>query len=227
MPETLKVGTSYELTTLDPHFFAAFPTGTSHSYIYDRLVNEATDTKLIPGLADSWKAIDKTTWEFKLRKGVKFHDGSDFNADDVIATFARIPNVPDSPNSFTKYVSPIVSVDTPDPYTLIIKTKEPTPTLPRMFTNVIIIRAEDKDRTTAEFNKQAIGTGPYKVVEWKRGESLIMESFDDYWGGKPEWDRVEEIVLTNASSRVAALLAGSVDAINFVPVADVQRLRGR
>ena len=222
----LKVGTSYDLSTLDPHFFAAFPTGTSHSYIYDRLVNQDLNTKLIPGLADSWKALDSTTWEFKLRKGVKFHDGSNFDAQDVIATFERIPAVPDTPNSFTKYVSSIEKVEAPDPHTLIIKTKVPVPTLPRYFTNVIIIRAEDKNATTNDFNNgHAIGTGPYKVVEWKRGEKLVMEAFKEYWGPKPEWDNVEEIVLSNDSARVAALLAGSVDAINFVPVTDVENLR--
>ena len=127
--QTLTLGTKLELNTLDPHFFNAFPTGSSHSTIYEALVSNDENQKLQPALATSWKIVNDTTWEFKLRKGVKFHDGSDFTADDVIATYERVPNVPNSPNSFAQFVRGIASISKQGDDTLVIRTKQPNPKL--------------------------------------------------------------------------------------------------
>jgi peptide/nickel transport system substrate-binding protein len=223
----LRLGTSYELATLDPHFFASFPSGTSHGHIFDRLINLSESLKMQPGLIESWRNIDDTTWEFKLRKGVKFHDGSAFDAEDVIATMERIPEVKNSPNPFTRFVRRVVKVETPDPHTLIMKTKAPAPTLPYDLSSVCVISAEYKNATTKDFNdgKAAVGTGPYKLVEWKQGQALKLKRFEDYWGKKPAWEHVSEIPLPNASARMAALLSGDVDAINFVPVEDFDTVK--
>ena len=121
--QTLTLGTKLELNTLDPHFFNAFPTGSSHSTIYEALVFNDENQRLQPALATQWKVVNDTTWEFKLRKGVKFHDGSEFTADDVIATYERVPNVPNSPNSFAQFVRGIASITKLGDDTLIIKTK--------------------------------------------------------------------------------------------------------
>ena len=85
---------------------------------------------MLPGLAESWKPLNDLEWEVKLRKGVKFHNGQEFTADDVIATFKRVPNVPNSPASFAFFVRPIVDMQTPDKYTLRLKTDKPHPLLP-------------------------------------------------------------------------------------------------
>ena len=95
----LKVGLAAPPSAMDPHFHNLSPNNSLLSHIYDRLLHQDPDQVLIPGLAESWKAIDDTTWEFKLRKGVTFHDGSPFTADDVLCTFKRAPNVPNSPSS--------------------------------------------------------------------------------------------------------------------------------
>ena len=223
----LRLGSQLELQTLDPHFFNSFPSGTSHGHIYDRFVALSDSMELMPGLAVSWRAIDQTTWEFKLRKGVKFHDGSTFDAQDVIATLERIPKVPDSPNPFTRFTRNVIGIEAPDPYTVIMKTDVPTPNLPNNMSDVIIISADYVNATTKAFNdgKAAIGTGPYKLVKWHPGQNLILVRNEDYWGKKPEWVNVTEVVLANGSARVAALLSGEVDAINFVPVEDLIRLR--
>ena len=105
--QNLVLGTKLELNTLDPHFFAAFPTGSSHEYLYDKLVVLDEKLKVKPALALSWKLVDNLTWEFKLRKGVVFHDGSPFTADDVLFTVERVPNVPNSPNSFSQFTRSI------------------------------------------------------------------------------------------------------------------------
>ncbi len=225
--QELTIGTKLEVSTLDPHFFASFPSGQSHSYLYDRLVALDDDLNLVPGLTESWQALDDTTWEFRLRQGVTFHDGSAFDAEDVVATFNRIPTVPDSPNSFTRYVRPITEVEVVDDHTLRFHTEQPTPQLPRFLSNVVVIAAETELATTKDFNDgiAAIGTGPYKLDEWRRGEKLILERFDDYWGAAPRWEQVEEVTLANDGARTAALLSGDVDVIDYVPVADLPRLR--
>src|SRR4030095_1361400 len=175
--QSLLLGTKLELNTLDPHFFNAFPTGSSHMMIYDPLVYVDPNQQLQPALAPSWRVIDDTTWEFKLRRGVKFHDGSDFTADDVIATFERVPNVPNSPNSFAQFVRGIASVEKQGDDVLVIRTKAPNPKLAFEMSRILVVPAKvAKSATTADFNsgKAAIGTGAYKVVEWVNGDRLVL-----------------------------------------------------
>ena len=117
----------------------------------------------------SWKPINDTTWEFKLRQGVKFHDGKPFTADDVIFTMQRAPNVPNSPSSYSTYVKGKTFVKVDD-FTIQIKTAKPFPLMANdMSTVPIISKAAATNATTADFNsgKAAIGTGPYKFVEYR------------------------------------------------------------
>src|SRR5690242_21455969 len=127
--QNLTLGTKLELNTLDPHFFASFPTNSSLQYFFDKLVEYGDKLEIKPALAASWKLVDDTTWEFKLRPGVKFHDGTPFTADDVIFTIERVPNVPNSPNSFAQFTRGIESVKKVDDHTIIVKTKAPNPQL--------------------------------------------------------------------------------------------------
>jgi peptide/nickel transport system substrate-binding protein len=226
--QTLTLGTKLELNTLDPHFFAAFPTGSSHELIYEKLA--ALDEKLVPRpqLAVAWKNLDNLTWEISLRKGVVFHNGAPFTADDVIFTWERVPNVPNSPNSFAQFTRNVEKIIKLDDYTIQMKTTAPNPMLPNDLANVLIISASvTKAVTTQDFNsgKAAIGTGPYRLVDWKNGEQLVVERFDKYWGPKPAWARVTERVIAKDPTRLAALLSGQVDAIDAVPSADIARLK--
>ena len=227
--QTLTIGTKLELNTLDPHFFAAFPTGSSHELIYERLAT--LDEKLIPRpqLAQSWKTLDNFTWEIKLRKSVVFHNGAPFTADDVIFTWDRVPNVPNSPNSFSQFTKAVDQIVKIDDHTIHMKTLAPHPTLPSDLANVFIVSAgASKGATTQDYNagKAAIGTGPYRLVEWKNGEQLVVERFDKYWGPKPTWAKVTERVIAKDPARLAALLSGQIDAIDAVPSADMARLKG-
>jgi peptide/nickel transport system substrate-binding protein len=226
--QSLTLGTKLELNTLDPHFFNAFPTGSSHSMIYEALVGNDENQKLQPALATGWRVVNDTTWEFKLRRGVKFHDGSDFTADDVIATFERVPNVPNSPNSFAQFVRGIASVTKSGEDTLTIGTKAPNPKLAFELSRVFIVPAKfARGASTADFNsgKAAVGTGPFKVVEWVNGERLVLARNDAYWGPREPWAKVTEKVIAKDPTRVAALIAGEVDAIDLPAIADLPRLR--
>src|SRR5438876_12010112 len=127
--QTLTLGTKLELNTLDPHFFASFPTNSSMEYFFDKLVDYDERLQVKPMLATSWKLVDNLTWEFKLRKGVAFHDGTPFTADDVIFTIDRVPNVPNSPNSFAPLTRGIEPVRRLDDATILGKTSARNPQL--------------------------------------------------------------------------------------------------
>ena len=226
--QNLTLGTKLELNTLDPHFFAAFPTNSSMQYFFDKLVEYGDKLEIKPALATSWKLVDNTTWEFKLRKGVVFHDGKPFTADDVIFSIDRVPNVPNSPNSFAQFTRGIESVKKVDDHTIVVKTKAPNPQLLSDFANIFIISSQAaKGAATADFNlgKAVVGTGPYKLVQFVIGETLVVERNDRYWGARQHWARVTEKIIAKDPSRLAALLSGQVDAIDAVPIPDLERLR--
>lgn len=226
--QELTLGTKLELNTLDPHFFNGFPPASSHAYIWESLVYLDSKLAAQPGLATAWRIVDDTTWEFDLRRDVRFHDGSPFGADDVIATLLRVPTVPNSPASFSTFTRSIVQTTKVDDHKLRFRTREPNPTLPQELARVFVIKRDHAGGTTAEFNsgKLAVGTGPYRHVEWSNGERLVVQRNDAYWGPKPAWSKVTERVIASDAARVAALLSGAVDAIDLPPIADQPRIKG-
>jgi peptide/nickel transport system substrate-binding protein len=225
--QELVVGLSTPVTALDPHFHNLTPNNNVADHVFEKLVRMDAKQQLKPGLAESWKALNDTTWEFKLRKGVKWHDGGEFSAEDVIATIKRIPNVPNSPASFATYTRPIAEVTAPDRLTLRIRTVRPHPLLPNDLVAVRIVpkRIAETARTE-DFNsgRAMIGTGPFKFKEYVAGDRVVLERNDGYWGPKPHWKTVRLRMITNAPARVAALLAGDVQMIEAVPTADIARL---
>jgi peptide/nickel transport system substrate-binding protein len=225
--QELTIGLGASVTSIDPHFHALSPNNQIGRHIFDRLTHTDAQQRLVPGLATEWKAIDDTTWEFKLRKGVKFHDGSDFTAEDVVATLKRVPWVPNSPSSFRIYTQGVKSWEIVDPYTLRLKTEKVYPLLPLDLSSVNIVSKAHEQSPTADFNggRAAIGTGPFKFVEYVPGERIVLARNDAYWGPKPTWARVTMKLITNNSARVAALLAGDVQLIEYVPATDYAQLK--
>ncbi len=224
----LTVGLGTDVTSTDPHYHNLTPNNNVAAHIYGYLVDRDEKSQPIPGLATEWKAIGPTTWEFKLRKGVKFHDGSDFTAADVVASIERVPKVPNSPSPFTAYTKQIQKIEVVDPYTIRFTTAQPYPLMPSDMTQIAIISKQFANASTEDFNsgKAAIGTGPYKLVSFAKGDRIELARNDAWWGGKSPWDRVTLRILTQDASRVAALLAGDVQVIENVPTADVARLKG-
>ena len=218
--------------SMDPHFSALGSHAEAAKHIFDTLVWSGTDLQIEPGLATSWEPIDEDTWEFKLREGVKFHDGSDFDAEDVKFSIERIPVVT-GPTTTEIYVRRVTGVDIVDPYTLHIHTDGQAATLPNDFIRLFIVSSEaaadfSTPETAAEgFNsgQAAIGTGPYKYVSWEPKGDLVLERFDDYWRGEGPWERVVRKEIPNDSSRLAALKAGQVDVINYVSSVDYLALQ--
>ena len=226
--QELSIALSTPITSLDPHFHNLSPNNGMSKHFFDPLVKQDEKQTLKPGLAESWKPLDDTTWEFKLRKGVKFHDGSDFTADDVIATFKRVPNVPNSPSSLGIYTRPIKEAIAVDKYTLRLKTEKPYPLLANDLSGVQILPKKVAETAkTEDFNsgKAMIGTGPYKWVEYVSGDRVVMTVNEKYWGARPAFAKVRYRMISNSAARVAALLAGDVQMIEGVPTADIERLK--
>ena len=223
----LTIGLGTDVTSMDPHYHNLTPNNNVAQHVFGLLVQRNEKEQLEPGLATEWKAIDPTTWEFKLRRGVKFHDGSDFTADDVLASINRVPKVPNSPSPFTAYTKQIVKMEAVDPYTVRFHTATPYPLMPSDLTQVFIVSRKSESASTDDFNsgKAANGTGPYKLVRYAKGDRIELARFDGYWGGRTSWDKVTMRLLPQNASRVAALLSGDVQVIEAVPSADLARLK--
>ncbi|QDY71009.1 ABC transporter substrate-binding protein (plasmid) [Qingshengfaniella alkalisoli] len=245
MAQELTIGLKSEATSMDPHFHQLSTNIQVGKNIFEALTTQDAVQKVTPGLAESWEAIDDTTWRFNLRKGVKFHDGSDFTARDVIYSFCRVPLVENSPSAYTIFTGGFADVVAEDDHTVLITTKDTNPLLPVELWSLAIISADAlgaEDEVTfapdgectgmgdvpqaPAFNSPeiSVGTGPYILESYTRGSELTLTRFDDYWDGTPEWERVVMRPITSDGPRVAALLAGDVDLIESPPIQDIPRI---
>ncbi len=219
----LKIGLAASTTSMDPQFYVGGANSAMARNIFDGLVNQDEKQHITPALAVSWKVINDTTWEFALRPGVKFHDGSDFTAKDVIASVKRVALASkNSPSAYTPYVNDIADVTEVNPLTVRIVTKAPTSLLLNNLSRVAILpaRLETVGSQTLNEGKDVIGTGPFKFVSWTPDDNVVLARNDQYWGGKAQWDNVTLRVFKNPSARVAAMRSGDVDMIESVPTAD-------
>jgi len=224
----LVIATKTGPASMDPHFTATAANAEATKHVFDTLLRSGNNLEILPSLATSWEALDDTTWEFKLREGVKFHDGSDLTAEDVKFSIERIPNVT-GPNPSTIYVRRVAGVEIVDDLTVRVTTDGPAPTLPNDFVRLFIVShkaAADystQDTSAEGFNmgKATIGTGPYKFVSWAPTQDLVLEKFDGYWDGAQPWDKVIRKEIPNDAARVAQLKAGQVDLISKVPATDL------
>jgi peptide/nickel transport system substrate-binding protein len=225
--QTVTVGLSADVTSIDPHFHLLSPNQNLADHVFNRLIERNDALRMLPSLALSWRAVDELTWEFKLRPNVTFHDGSPFTAEDVQFSIERVPTIKDSPGTFSIYTKEITGIQIVDPLTIRFKTARPHPLLPNDMAIVSIVsKKAATGATTADFNsgKAAIGTGPYKLVRYARGDRIELVRNDAYWGKKPAAQNVTFKILPNDAARVAALLSNDVQLIDAVPVVDLKRL---
>jgi|SaaInl4_135m_RNA_FD_contig_31_225682_length_2922_multi_11_in_0_out_0_2 peptide/nickel transport system substrate-binding protein len=209
---------------IDPHYQWLSTNVAYSQHIFDSLVRKDAKAQWLPSLAVSWKAIDNLTWEMSLRKGVKFHDGSPFTADDVLFSFDRLSKVPNNPNPYTANVRGVKSIEKIDDHTIRIHTAKPNPLMMGPISNFFIVSKKvSEGASTQDFRtgKAAIGTGPYKFVSYNPGSELVVARNDDYWGEKEPWDKVRFKIIPNDQARVAALLGGDIDVIDFPPPTEV------
>lgn len=222
--KTLNIGVSNGAQSMDPYFINNDDTNSILNNMFDSLIMFDKDLHAQANLAESWSNPSPKEWIFKLRKNVKFHNGNDFNADDVIFSYDRVRNWDKS--AFKSKVNMIESVSKVDDYTVKIVTNKPYPIFLRQLTYVNIL---DKE-TLAGKNDQwvglnPVGTGPYKFDSWSKGDSIKMSANESYWMGKSTYDKVIFKPLTNDATRVAGILSGAVDIIDKVPSLDVEKIK--
>ncbi|MBW4976352.1 ABC transporter substrate-binding protein [Pseudohalocynthiibacter aestuariivivens] len=228
--ETATIGVAIAPSTLDPQLSLLTSDVGIYRHIYGSLVKVDSNNQVVLDLATAYRPIDDLTWEFKLREDVTFHDGSDFDANDVVFTLERLGTVPGHDGLAAQYVAPIIDIEIVDPHTILMKTNVVTPDVAKRMAQISIISNQlDKDVTSAQFNSgdAAIGTGPFKYVDWQRGDRLVLDRNDAYWDTKSAFERVVLRTMTNPATRVAALEAGDLDMVDNIPPLDAQRLMDR
>ncbi|MCR6497984.1 ABC transporter substrate-binding protein [Shinella sp. CPCC 101442] len=244
---TLVVAQNAEITQLDPGRQLGWETFRITRHIFDALVsedlsksgNDEPSPAIIPALAESWAVSpDGKVYTFKLRQGVKFHDGTDFNAEAVAFNIRRAwdPSFEfydevTAVNVRNTYIY-LDKVETPDASTVVLTFKQPFSPLLRLLaqgsggTGLIASPESIRKYGNDGVVEHPTGTGPYKFVERIRGQSVEIERFDDYWGEKPYLDRIVFRPIPDGNARVAALETGEVDLISWPPRDAVERLKG-
>lgn len=231
----LVVANLADAVAIDPHASNDTPSSNVAYNIYEALVVQDENMELQPGLAESWEPIDDTTWEFKLREGVKFHDGSDFNADVVKANIDRIldPAVA-SPRSFLYDM--ITEVQVVDPYTVRFVTEYPFAPLPAHLAHngggmisAKLIAAdyaamEAGAEPGSEISKNPVGTGFFKFESWSPGTEIKLVRNDDYWGEPAKLDSVTFKVVPEGLTRIAELETGVAHISDPLSPSDVTRV---
>jgi len=223
---SLTIVDSLEPNALDP------PVGTDQFghpiyAMYEGLVQFTPKGDITPKLATSWTVgSDKLTWTFKLRPNVKFHDGIPFDSRAVKFSLERIAGDPKVRATRKASYAFLDKIETPDPLTVTIKSKQPYPDLPYMMadrSSMMVSPTAAKDPIA--FARNPVGTGPFKFVEWRSKERIVMEAFADYWGDKPKIRQFVFRAVTEGATRSAVLRTGEADIVLNIPVQDIAALR--
>jgi len=213
----LRIGFKSEVTSADPHVLNG-ANRNAWAHVYDTLVAQDHQLRPTPSLALSWRMINSTNWEFKLRPNVKFHNGATMTAEDVKYSIDRAMNL-NNPRTYRSYLKDVDSISVTGPLTLHVKSKVVSPTLPENLGLIAIIPKSLGDKVTEEdfaSGKAAIGAGPYKFGSWAHGQNLTFTKNADYWGAKEPWDTVTLQFIPREPARAAALLSGRVEIINDI-----------
>ena len=232
----IRVGYTADASTLDPANHRSRISEGIIRNMYDGILARDDQMLVWPELAESFTQIDDVTYEAKLRRGVMFHDGTEMTAEDVKYTFDRLTKegaMGGQTSPRQSLLGPLADTTIVDDYTVRFTLNNAWPVFPRMLPfQEIVSKAFVEEVGTDGLATQANGTGPFKLVEWRQGDSIIMERFDDYYGGAAgiepvgpaKVDRIVFRVIPESASRVAALLAGEVDLINELPVHAMARV---
>jgi peptide/nickel transport system substrate-binding protein len=218
--DTLTVGLVWINDTLDPHMHFQRVGILININMFDSLLHKNTKLEYEPSLATSWKALNDTTWEFKLRKGVKFHNGDVLTAEDVKFSFDRVLEPGKEQKRSPQYgnVRAIKEVRIVNPETIHLVTDKPFPLLLErlVFFPIVPKKHIEKVGDAAFAESATVGTGPWKLVEWKRGQHLRLEAFNDHWRGKPAFKNLVFREIPEVATQIAELKTGGVDLIRNV-----------
>jgi peptide/nickel transport system substrate-binding protein len=223
--------------TFDPHAFRHNPTMAQNMQVYEPLVDFDSDNSIRPGLAVAWRLVDSTTWEFELRQGVRFHDGTPFTAEDVVFSLRRAL----SPKSeFAQGVQPVEAVEAESDHLVRVRSIKPNPILPEQLFAIGIMSkawaerhgavevAPYTDTEIAYVEDHANGTGPFVLEAYEPGARTVLIRNTDWWGLAENPHNIDRVVFTavaDPGERMAALLTGEIDFLHDPPFAELDRLR--
>jgi len=197
--------------------------------LFDSLVGRDTENRIVPQLAESWKALDDLTWQFKLRRGVVFHNGEPFNAEAVRFTFQRVLD-PEQKSRNRANVAEVARIDVVDDYTVNLVLRQPyAPLVNRLIDFPIVPPKYTAEKGNQGLALRPVGTGPFRFVELVKDDHLILEAFDRHWRGAPRIRRIVYKSIPEPFTRAAALRNSEVDLIDTVPpnlAAELERVGG-
>ncbi len=235
--QELVVGFTQDANTLDPGNHRNRETETIIRNMYDGILTRDSSMNILPEIAESYNQVSPTVYDFRIKDGITFHDGSALTAEDVRFTLDRLTREGALGNDQTSprqsLLGPVSGVEVVDGNTVRVTLSEPWPLLPAMLPfNEVVSKSFVESVGTEGMATQVNGAGPFKLVDWRKGDSIIMERFDDYYGGAAGIEpvgpacveRVIFKVIPESASRVAALLAGDVHIINELPAFAVEQV---
>ena len=221
---TLNIAINRDITSLDGSG-GGFSSTTVSMHIYDCLVRVNESMEPEPALATQWEMVDDLTWKFTLREGVKFHDGSDFNAESVAFSISHYTDA-----IKYKYLtqwgqawSP--SCEVVDDYTVLIKTQAPQPAVPRLLSRLPMLPVDYAGHTVEEFFAAPVGTGAYKFGAWDNGICITLQANEDYWDGAPAIKTLNYYTVSDDNARMAGFKVGEYDIVYGVPYDQVEEIQ--
>ncbi|WP_106751225.1 ABC transporter substrate-binding protein [Pannonibacter carbonis] len=220
LAKDITIGLTSDAVHMDPQAGEELSSNIMYYHLYDPLVRRSADLEFGPGLAESWKLADDTTWVFTLRDGVKFHDGDTLKASDVVFTLERLKK-----SLMANLAANIESFRAIDDRTVEIKTFRPYAALPNDLAAILIMSEDHVKKVGDAIDMQPVGTGPYKLGEWVKEDRIVLEAFDGYYMGEAKVDKVTFRPITNPATRTAALLTGELDIVQDLAVRDVARVK--
>ncbi len=195
--------------------------------VFDYLLKNDEQQQKVPVLATSWEQVNDTTWRFKLREGVKFHNGDPFTAEDVKFSLERVAK--DGTLKQNTYYKHFKEVNVVDEHTVDIVTEYPDPIMLNRLSRMgagILPSKYIAEKGIEQFLKEPVGTGAYKFSKWSKDDRIEVVRNEDYFGETPKWEKVVFRTIPEASTRVSELLTGGVDIVSNVPATDVARIEG-
>jgi peptide/nickel transport system substrate-binding protein len=215
--KTVRIAQGVDIKTFDPHEDTSSAGIAVFDNVFDHLLALDQNMTLGPSLAEKWQLVDDTTWEFTLRHGVKFHDGSSFTAKDIAFSFNHVLDPAVKSRQYTN-IAPIDHAVAVDDFTLRLITKAPLAPLLDETRNIFALPADlYQSMGAAKFALAPIGTGPYKFKEWVKDQHVVVERYDNHWRGQAVLAGAEFRPIAEDATRVASLQAGEIDIATIIP----------
>jgi peptide/nickel transport system substrate-binding protein len=207
---------------LDPFYYALSHIPVTRN-IYDALiVRDPQTTELHPGLATEWEATAPTTWQFRLREGVTYHNGAPFNAESAAFALNYVAN---NETNASSNMPPGMEATAAEEFLLEVTTAEPAPILPLLLYLVSLPEPESWEADPVGSMRAPIGTGPYRLVEYRGGDRITVEAYPDYWGEPPALTSADFVYRTESAVRVSMITAGEADIASMIAPQDAEQTR--